>query len=57
MAIIINDGANTIIMEIIHKEKLNNTLNIIDVKKGIHNTIWTEARHSLSLRRFKPLVG
>ena len=30
-----NVGANTIIMEIIHKEKLNSTLNIIDVKKEI----------------------
>ena len=26
-------------------------------QEKIRNTIWTEARHSLSLSRFKPLVG
>ena len=27
------------------------------LKRKLHNTVWTEARHSLSLKRFKPLVA
>ena len=26
-------------------------------QEKLYNTIWNEARHSLSLRRFKPLIG